>query len=170
MRIQYLLCVSLLLCGCTKLSDITDQKTKSANKAPVTTKKVNKTTVIDCKNDSSQQVTFEAKGDKIQKMTQVFVMNFSDLGITDDMNSEQIQSKINSSLDEKYNSIEGVHVSTQLKEEQVEVTVEMNFKTADIDTLIENGLLDKGEAQSDYVSLKKTQNVFKNEGYACITK
>ena len=50
-------------------------------------------------------------------MTQKFAMSFSDLGITEDMNSEQIQSKINSSLDDKYNSIEGVHVSTELKEQ-----------------------------------------------------
>ena len=132
--------------------------------------KVNKIKVIDCKNDSSQQVTFEAKGDKIQKMTQKFAMNFSDLGITEDMNSEQIQSKINSSLDDKYNSIEGVHVSTELKEQQVEVTLEMDFKTANIDTLIESGLLDKGEAQSDYVSLKKTQSAYKQEGFACMIK
>ena len=97
-------------------------------------------------------------------------MSFSDLGITEDMNSEQIQSKINSSLDDKYNSIEGVHVSTQLKDKQVEVTLEMDFKTANIGMLIENNLLDKGEAQSDYVSLKKTQNTFKKEGFACITK
>ena len=103
-------------------------------------------------------------------MTQKFTMSFSDLGITEDMNSEQIQSKINSSLDDKYNSIEGVHVSTQLKDKQVEVTLEMDFKTANIDMLIENNLLDKGEAQSDYVSLKKTQNTFKKEGFACITK
>ena len=68
------------------------------------------------------------------------------------------------------NSIEGVHVSTQLKDKQVEVTLEMDFKTANIDMLIENNLLDKGEAQSDYVSLKKTQNAFKKEGFACITK
>lgn len=46
----------------------------------------------------------------------------------------------------------------------------MDFKTANIDMLIENNLLDKGEAQSDYVSLKKTQNTFKKEGFACITK
>ena len=151
MRIQYLLCISLLLCGCTKVSDLTHQKSKSTEKAPVTVKKTNKVKVIDCKNDSSQQVTFEAKGDKIQKMTQKFTMSFSDLGITEDMNSEQIQSKINSSLD-------------------VEVTLEMDFKTANIDMLIENNLLDKGEAQSDYVSLKKTQNAFKKEGFACITK
>ena len=70
MRIQYLLCISLLLCGCTKVSDLTHQKSKSTEKAPVTVKKTNKVKVIDCKNDSSQQVTFEAKGDKIQKMTQ----------------------------------------------------------------------------------------------------
>ena len=170
MRIQYLLCASLLLCGCAKVSDLTEQKSKSPEKAPATTKKTNKIKVIDCKNDSSQQVTFETKGDKIQKMTQKFTMSFSDLGITEDMNSEQIQSKINSSLDDKYNSIEGVHVSTQLSDQQVEVTLEMDFKKANIDTLIENKLLDEGEAQSDYVSLKKAQNVFKNEGYACITK
>lgn len=170
MRIQYLLCASLLLCGCAKVSDLTEQKSKSPEKAPATTKKTNKIKVIDCKNDSSQQVTFETKGDKIQKMTQKFTMSFSDLGITEDMNSEQIQSKINSSLDDKYNSIEGVHVSTQLSDQQVEVTLEMDFKKANIDTLIENKLLDEGEAQSDYVSLKKTHNVFKNEGYACITK
>ena len=170
MRIQYLLCASLLLCGCAKVSDLTEQKSKSPEKAPTTTKKTNKIKVIDCKNDSSQQVTFETKGDKIQKMTQKFTMSFSDLGITEDMNSEQIQSEINSSLDDKYNSIEGVHVSTQLSDQQVEVTLEMDFKKANIDTLIENKLLDEGEAQSDYVSLKKTQNVFKNEGYACITK
>ena len=42
MRIQYLLCVSLLLCGCTKLSDITDQKTKSAKKGAVLKKKKKK--------------------------------------------------------------------------------------------------------------------------------
>ena len=168
MRVQYLLCACLLLCGCTKVSDLTHQKSKSTEKAPV--KKTNKVKVIDCKNDSSQQVTFEAKGDKIQKMTQKFAMSFSDLGITEDMNSEQIQSKINSSLDDKYNSIEGVHVSTELKEQQVEVTLEMNFKTANIDTLIESGLLDKGEAQSDYVSLKKTQSAYKQEGFACMIK
>ena len=167
MRVQYLLCACLLLCGCTKVSDLTHQKSKSTEKAPVT---ANKVKVIDCKNDSSQQVTFEAKGDKIQKMTQKFAMSFSDLGITEDMNSEQIQSKINSSLDDKYNSIEGVHVSTELKEQQVEVTLEMNFKTANIDTLIESGLLDKGEAQSDYVSLKKTQSAYKQEGFACMIK
>ena len=166
MRVQYLLCACLLLCGCTKVSDLTHQKSKSTEKAPVTVKKTNKVKVIDCKNDSSQQVTFEAKGDKIQKMTQKFAMSFSDLGITEDMNSEQIQS----SLDDKYNSIEGVHVSTELKEQQVEVTLEMNFKTANIDTLIESGLLDKGEAQSDYVSLKKTQSAYKQEGFACMIK
>ena len=170
MRVQYLLCACLLLCGCTKVSVLTHQKSKSTEKAPVTVKKTNKVKVIDCKNDSSQQVTFEAKGDKIQKMTQKFAMSFSDLGITEDMNSEQIQSKINSSLDDKYNSIEGVHVSTELKEQQVEVTLEMNFKTANIDTLIESGLLDKGEAQSDYVSLKKTQSAYKQEGFACMIK
>ena len=39
MRIQYLLCACLLLSGCTKVSDLTGQKSKSTEKAPVTVKK-----------------------------------------------------------------------------------------------------------------------------------
>ena len=169
MRIQYALCVCLLLSGCAKVSDFTHQSPKTEEKAPVTEKKTNTKKVISCKNDSQQGVTFEAKWDKIQKMTQVFSMSFSDLGITDDMNSEQIQSKINSSLDEKYNSIEGVHVSTALKDNNVEVTVEIDFNKANMDTLIDKGLLDKGEVQSTYVSLKKSQKDYKSNGYACIS-
>ena len=46
----------------------------------------------------------------------------------------------------------------------------MYFKTANIDTLIESCLLDKGEAQSYYVSLKKTQSAYKQEGFACMIK
>lgn len=90
------------------------------------------------------RLLLKQKGIKFKDDTK-FTMGFSDLGITEDMNSEQIQSKINSSLDDKYNSIEGVHVSTQLKDKQVEVTLEMDFKTANIDMLIENNLLDKGK-------------------------
>ena len=170
MRIQYVLCLALLLCGCVKVSDITGQKSTTEEKAPVTSKQTNKKRVISCKNDSEQEVIFESKGDKISKMTQKFAMNFSDLGITEDMNSDQIQSKINASLDEKYNSIDGVHVSSELKENKVEITVEMDFSVADIDTLIEKGLLDKGEVQSNYVSLKGTQAVYKKDGYACIVE
>ena len=67
MRVQYLLCACLLLCGRTKVSDLTHQKSKSTEKAPVTVKKTNKVKVIDCKNDSSQQVTFEAKGIRFKR-------------------------------------------------------------------------------------------------------
>ena len=79
-------------------------------------------------------------------------------------------------MKEKYPSVETSELEEcydqilELKEQQVEVTLEMDFKTANIDTLIESGLLDKGEAQSDYVSLKKTQSAFKQEGFACMIK
>ena len=45
MRVQYLLCACLLLCGCTKVSDLTHQKSKSTEQAPVTVKKTNKVKV-----------------------------------------------------------------------------------------------------------------------------
>ena len=46
----------------------------------------------------------------------------------------------------------------------------MNFKSDKYRYAIESGLLDKGEAQSDYVSLKKTQSAYKQEGFACMIK
>ena len=64
-----------LLSGCARLSDFnTDnsrtQKKQKEDKTPAT---------MTCTSDKNDTLTFEAKGDQIQNMTQVFTMSFADL-------------------------------------------------------------------------------------------
>ncbi len=168
MKIKCILLAGLMLSGCTKISDLTDSKSSTDQSAPVTEKKTDtKSYVLVCDNDSNEEVTFEAKGDQINKMTQTFDMSFEDLGISDDLDSNAIKDKINASLDEKYNALEGVQISSELQEQKVHVTIEIDFEQADLDALVEKGLLDKGEIKSSYVSLAKTKEDYKASGYAC---
>lgn len=171
MRIKCIFLIGLMMSGCTKISDITNDKTTTDQSAPVIEKKTDtKSYVLVCDNDSNEEVTFEAKGDIIKKMTQTFDMSFEDLGISDDLDSNAIKDKINASLDEKYNSLEGVQISSEIQDKSVHVTIEINFDDADLDALVENGLLDKGEIKSSYVSLAKTKKDYKASGYACKTQ
>lgn len=171
MKIKCILLAGLMLSGCTKISDLTNEKSATEQSAPVLEKKTDtKSYVLVCDNDSSEEVTFEAKGDQINKMTQTFDMSFEELGIDDDLDSNAIKDKINASLDEKYNSLEGVQITSEIQEQKVHVTIEIDFEQADLDALVEKGLLDKGEIKSSYVSLAKTKKDYKANGYACKTQ
>jgi uncharacterized lipoprotein YehR (DUF1307 family) len=86
------------------------------------------------------------------------------------MNKETIQTKINDTLKEKYQGLEGVTVTGKVIDKEVEVTVEIDYEVADKDALIEAGLLDQGEKQNTSISLQKTQSVFEENGYACEVK
>ncbi|MBP3852577.1 MAG: DUF1307 domain-containing protein [Erysipelotrichaceae bacterium] len=168
---KFLIGVSVLtlMSGCTRLSDImeNDPKEKPVAKAEKDTKEK----TVECVNsDQKVTTTFEAKGDKIKKMKQVFFLTNSDLGITDEMNKETIQTKINDTLKEKYQGLEGVTVTGKVIDKEVEVTVEIDYEVADKDALIEAGLLDQGEKQNTSISLQKTQGVFEENGYACEVK
>lgn len=168
MKMKYVLCACLLLTGCAKVSDLTGNKVTTDQSAPVSKKKADtKSHVLVCNNDSTEEITFESKGDEIKVMTQTFDMTFEELGISDDLDSNAIKEKIDASLDEKYNQMDGVLVTSELQDKVVHITIEIDFDQADLDVLVEKGLLDKGEIKSKYVSLSKTKKDYKASGYAC---
>ncbi len=104
------------------------------------------------------KTTFEASGDNILQMKQISHLTFSDMGleISDDMNKDTIQQKINESLQEKYQYVDGVSVKGTLTDDKVEIETDINFRKANKDDLVSLGLLDKAEKENKEVSLKKT--------------
>ena len=58
-------------------------------------------------------------------------------------------------------------VSGAVEDNRVKVTVNIDYETADMDVLIEKGLLKEGEMENQYISLKETQNDYTDNGYAC---
>ncbi|WP_356918143.1 DUF1307 domain-containing protein [uncultured Dubosiella sp.] len=47
------------------------------------------------------------------------------------------------------------------------MTVTIDYRRADIQALIDAGLLHEGEVDTKYVSLGKTQTQLEKEGYSC---
>ena len=89
------------------------------------------------------------------------------LNISGTLSNEEISKYINSSLSEKYKDIKGVSAIGEILEDKIQYTIMIDFDEADFDQLVENGLLNSGEVESQYISLKKTKEAYQNNGYAC---
>lgn len=151
-----------LLSGCARLSDFnTDnsrtQKEQKEDQTPAT---------MTCSSDKNDALTFEAKGDEIQNMTQVFTMSFADLGIREDLDAQSIQDKINQSLQSLYD-LKGVEATGKMVEDHVEITLRVNYEIANDKELVEAGLLQEGERDSEHISLEQTRKSQEASGYTC---
>ena len=138
----------------------TGNQSSSSKEPEIQEEDTTKKTLV-CTSESEETITFDAKGDEITNMAQTFYMTFDSLGITEDMDASQMEQIINDSLSQTYSDIEGVSVSGTVEDNRVD------YETADMDVLIEKGLLKEGEMENQYISLKETQNDYTDNGYAC---
>ena len=117
-----------------------------------------------------EEILLFAKEDEIQKFQNRFTVSFQEAGITEDVDKDQVIDKLNDSLEEKYAKIKGVSTKAELKEDCIEVIIMIDYIQADINQLIEAGLIQKGEEESQYISLEKTIQAYKDMQYACEVK
>ena len=159
---KYIKCLVLLflLAGCTRINEATK---KESSKEEV---RENEQTVS-CVNDENQELLLFSKGDEIQQLQQSFVIGFEDAGIKEDMDKDEILSKIKASLDEEYQGIKGISVEESLVENGVLVQVMIDYTVADLNDLIDKGFVVKGERDSQYISLKESVESYTEKGYAC---
>lgn len=156
----------LVLSGCSGVDTIFKN---DVSKDPVQDKKTTKKVMVQCDHGEDIKTTFEASDDNILQMKQISHLTLSDMGleISDDMNKDTIQQKINESLQEKYQYVDGVSVKGTLTDDKVEIETDINFRKANKDDLVSLGLLDKAEKENKEVSLKKTIKAYQANGYAC---
>ena len=158
------LLLALTLMGCARLSDFKEETGKSEDPLQETSEKEKSLT---CTSSNEDQLVFEARGDQIYKMTQTFAMSFEDLGINEDLDPETIQNKINDSLDSMYKELAGVSVTGEMVDDHVQITVVIDYDACDDEELIEAGLLEEGEMESQYISLNETKKSYEAGGYTC---
>lgn len=158
----------VLLSGCSSVqsilnNDINKDPTKETKKKNI--KKIN----YSCQGEGDTTLTLASKGDQLTSMKQVSYLSYSDMGIeiSDGMNKDTIQEKVNDALNEKYKYVDGLTVVGNLMDDKVEITMTIDFTQADLDELVDNGLLDQAEKENDKVSLKKTIQAYTDNGYAC---
>lgn len=152
------------LCGCSRVNETSSSMNGSGQPA-VEEEDTNQHT-LDCTNDSDS-MSLQSQGDHVEYQTQTFYMTFEELGIGEGMSSEDMMNAINSSLARSYDALQGVDAVGSLEDNKVKVTVTIDYKKADIQALINAGLLHEGEVDTKYVSLGKTQSQLEQEGYSC---
>lgn len=161
-KLGMLLVLVLLFSGCARLSDFNTESTRTQKEQ----KEDQTPATMTCTSDKNDTLTFEAKGDQIQSMTQTFAMSFSDLGIRDDLDAQSIQDKINQSLQSLYD-LKGVEASGEIVDDHVEITLHVNYEIANDKELVEAGLLQEGEKDSEHISLAQTRKSQEASGYTC---
>ena len=165
MKKLFLIGLLMMSTGCAKISEIMNNDTSQEPDTHDTTDTKEKT--LTCTNEAGESVIFHAKGDEIHSMKQTTFISYEELGINPaEVNKDAIQEKINQGITDKYQGLAGVGVIGQMAEDKVEVIVEIDYDQADPQALIDAGLLDKGEKDSQYISLEKTQSVY-SQNYAC---
>lgn len=122
--------------------------------------------IVDC-TSNSEKIRLRASGGKITSTALVFTKTLEELGISDDLNADEVTERINQKLQEQYGNLDGVDAKAKRDGDKVEYTISINYKVADTDELIKHKLLEAEGETSDYVSLKDTKEQYEAHGYAC---
>lgn len=170
MRKAIVIGMCLLMMGCVRIDEVIGAKPSEPKetKEPELQDEDTKQRIFVCTNEAKEEITFEAVGDQLKTMNQVFYMDFADVGITENMDKDQMEKAINDSLSRSYGEIEGVDVHGALEESHVKITIHIDYEKADANVLIQEGLLHEGEKETQYISLRSTLEDYDGNGYACV--
>ena len=147
-----------LLCSCSRIGTESNEQDYEETK----------NYVVSCSLESNEQYMFFSQDDEIQSMQEVFYMSYEDAGVTYDMDPETVKENINDKLSNKYSQIAGVTVIVdEIVDYNIKIIVMIDFRVADMNQLIEQGLINEGNVQNQYISLEQTMEAYSSNGFAC---
>lgn len=109
-------------------------------------------------------MTLQAKGDKVQRMTEVIEINLAEL---DEESQSLAVSVYESEIVEAYKAVEGVSCSGELAEGVYTITIDFELKGDTVEQLAEQGLLEI-EGSTKGISLKRTGDLLEATGYTVV--
>lgn len=155
-----------LLCGCVRVNQIEDATSKQET-PQVQKENKDKKQVVTCHESASSNIKFTASGDEITSLEKRFDVSLEDLGVTESLDPNKIQDTINERLVSLYENTDGVEASSSIEGSVAHVLIEIDFSKADMSKLIEEGLLNEGQRESQYVSLDQSIELYESNGYVC---
>lgn len=109
-------------------------------------------------------MTLQAKGDKVQRMTEVIDINLAEL---DEESQSLAVSVYESEIVEAYKAVEGVSCSGELADGVYTITIDFELKGDTVEKLAEQGLLEV-EGSAKGISLKRTEESLAATGYTLV--
>lgn len=164
MKFLFPILLCFVLCGCVRVGQ--NVETAPKENPEIIEKKDQKDKTMTCQKQD-ETLKFEAKGEEIHKMIQSFYMNLEELGVTKDMNHDEILVTINQTLEDMYRDLHGVDAKGEIEGDKVKITVTIDYEKADKKELMDKGLLTGGEKDSLYISFSETKKDYVNNGYSC---
>lgn len=159
MKLRSLLCVLLMCTACSRVG-ISNEEPEEKIEA--------KNVIVSCTSQRNEHYTFFAAGDEITSMQEELYMSYEDADIYEEMDTEEIKNIVNQRLSDKYSSISGVSaIVDEVADGQIKIIFMIDFEVADFSQLVDAGLINEGDVQSQYVSLKKTREQYTKNGFAC---
>lgn len=119
-----------------------------------------------CTSDAGSY-EFHAAGDQLERSSQTTNVSFEELGVEGSTDTGKLAEAIDRALAEAYGHLEGVESKGEVVDGHVRMTVSIDYATADDQALIDAGLLEPGEVETQYVSLEKTRGELQDQGYVC---
>ncbi len=149
---------TICLLGCTRVSDLVE-KEKPEEKQEHR---------VVCTNEGGNIIEFKAENDDVTEITETFFQSYEELGVTEQMVPEEINEKISSQLAQKYEPIGGVSFEVVSEEDRAKIVMTIDCKKANVEKLVEFGILSEGEEGSGAISLETLKNgLEQDEAYGC---
>lgn len=150
--------LGLCLIGCTRISDVVDQEKPEEKVAQH----------VVCTNEGGNIIEFKAENDDVTEITETFFQSYEELGVTEQMDPAQINEKISSGLAQKYEEIGGVTFDVVSEEGRAKIVMTIDCTKANIEKLVEFGILENGEEGAGAISLESLKSGLEQDGaYGC---
>lgn len=155
-KVLLLLLSGVVISGCARIGDpINKQQSKE-----------DETTSRHCASNESEY-DYSAKGDEITSWRMVTMISLEDFALPEETERRELESAIRQSVQDLYKEVRGVSASCTFTETDVVVSLVVNLEAANLDDLIEFGLLQKADVVNQYVSLSRTTEALEQAGYVC---
>ena len=156
-KVKYLLCAVVL----TTMLGACDSSSKNEKSTTICTG------VID---GFDETMTVKAEGDKLITQKEEITYSYADLGVTKEQIDMEafMQLLMGQIFDET--EVKGVKASYESTDEELKIILTIDYTKVDLDVLEEAGIIESGWLTTKYISLERTVDGLKEQGYTCSKK
>lgn len=158
MKRLFIVLLGICLIGCTRVSDLSEEEKTDTKEEQL----------VVCTNEGGNIIEFKAVNDDVVEIKETFFQSYEELGLTEQMVPEEINAKISSQLAQKYEEVGGVSFDVISEEGQARIVMTIDCTKANVQKLVEFGILTEGEKGAGAISLETLKSgLEQDEAYGC---
>ena len=114
-------------------------------------------------NGISDEMTLNALNDEVLNSKSIMTVPFSLYELT----TEEERAQFTEQMMAGFSEVEGIKVSSETTEEEFVLTIEVDYTVAALESLLELGLIEESDMDSEMISYEMTVENLVSMGYTC---